>query len=579
MPVRKAQPRSRQRSHRPAPTVVVAVWVIPFAITVVLAFGGCPAERSSPPEPPAQPASITEPAPPPPPPPPVTCPQWGGDLSRNMVSDETGLPATFTIGEKDDSGGWKTPPVNVKWTARLGSQTCGTPTVAEGRVLVGTNNGAPRNPRLRGDRLVLMCFDADDGEFLWQLASPSPVYHGDFSSCGELGVCTSAAIDGNRAYHVTSRAHVVCTTLDPLGEALQPICTDQARYLAQQRERFSVGPEGIKVKRNPDPPVQLSPTDGNIVWLYDIMTGVGTWMQDAMSSSPLLIDDYLYVGTGNAEAADEATKPWPEGPSLIVLDKNTGELIARDRADIVRHVHHGQWSSPSSGVVNGRRLIFYGGGDGVCHAFDAQPKPGADGEPGTLETVWRCDANPPDLRQVPYLRSNGPSEIIATPVFHDDRVYVAIGQDPGHGLGAGCLTCIDATGSGDISETGVIWRYRDINRSVSTVSVADGLVYVADVEGTLHCVDAETGESIWTHYLGSDVWGSTLCADGKVYVGTQAGQLWVMKAGREKQILDTISLGSPMYATPVAACNTLYLATNRYLYAVSAAVASDDSVV
>jgi len=145
-----------------------------------------------------------------------------------MVSDETGLPSSFTIGVSDDSGGWETAPVNIKWTARLGSQTYGTPTVAGGRVLVGTNNGAPRNSRLSGDRQILMCFNADDGEFLWQLATPSPVYHGDFSICGDLGICTSAALDDDRAYVVTSRAHVVCTALDPLGEALQPIYAEEA---------------------------------------------------------------------------------------------------------------------------------------------------------------------------------------------------------------------------------------------------------------------------------------------------------------------------------------------------------------
>ena len=133
------------------------------------------------------------------------------------------------------------------------------------------------------------------------------------------------------------------------------------------------------------------------------------------------------------------------------------------------------------------------------------------------------------------------------------------------------LTCIDATGAGDISESGVVWRYTDINRSLSTVSVADGLVYVTDLPGTLHCVDAETGERVWTQELGSDVWGSTLCADGKVYVGTEAGQLWIMKAGREKEVYSTVSLGAPMYTTPVAANGTLYVATGRHLHAVAIA--------
>ena len=76
-------------------------------------------------------------------------PQWGQAWSRNMVSHEKGLPDSF-----DPANGR-----NVKWSARLGSQTHSTPIVAGGRVYIGTNNEEPRDPRQRGDRGVLMCFE------------------------------------------------------------------------------------------------------------------------------------------------------------------------------------------------------------------------------------------------------------------------------------------------------------------------------------------------------------------------------------------------------------------------------------
>ena len=93
----------------------------------------------------------------------------------------------------------------------------------------------------------------------------------------------------------------------------------------------------------------------------------------------------------------------------------------------------------------------------------------------------------------------GPSEIIATPVFHNNRVYVAVGQDPLHGRGRGMLNCIDATQTGDISRSGRVWSYDKLDRSLSTVSIADGLVYVADRPGRIHCLDAETGKCYWVH--------------------------------------------------------------------------------
>ena len=76
-----------------------------------------------------------------------------------------------------------------------------------------------------------------------------------------------------------------------------------------------------------------------------------------------------------------------------------------------------------------------------------------------------------DGKPIKYPAAEGPSEINATPVFWKNRVYVAIGQDPEHGEGVGILTCIDATKTGDITQTGKIWSYDKIHRSISTVSI------------------------------------------------------------------------------------------------------------
>ncbi len=88
-------------------------------------------------------------------------PMWGGTPDRNMVSDMTGLPADWDV----DTGR------NVKWMAELGSQTYGNPVVAEGVVLVGTNNESVKDPRQQGDMGILMAFREEDGEFLWQHAN------------------------------------------------------------------------------------------------------------------------------------------------------------------------------------------------------------------------------------------------------------------------------------------------------------------------------------------------------------------------------------------------------------------------
>ncbi len=82
---------------------------------------------------------------------------WGGDASRNMVSAAKDLPLEFELGDflgtSDDIDPETT--VNVRWVAKLGTQTYGNPVVAGGRVYVGTNNDSPRDARLTGDRSMM----------------------------------------------------------------------------------------------------------------------------------------------------------------------------------------------------------------------------------------------------------------------------------------------------------------------------------------------------------------------------------------------------------------------------------------
>src|SRR3982750_789368 len=88
--------------------------------------------------------------------------QWGEAGSRNMVSSETGLVDSVDVASGK----------GVKWRVPLGTQSYATPVVAGGRVYIGTNNDAPRDPKHTMDAGVLMCLDERDGSLLWQLVSP-----------------------------------------------------------------------------------------------------------------------------------------------------------------------------------------------------------------------------------------------------------------------------------------------------------------------------------------------------------------------------------------------------------------------
>jgi outer membrane protein assembly factor BamB len=492
-----------------------------------------------------------------------------------MASTEVGLPETFVPGEKkpDGSGIDLATTANVRWAAKLGNETYSSVAVADGRVFVGTNDASLKDPRYASTGGgLLMCLDERSGRLLWQL----PVLrlggmNGQFRKYAnlkhDLGICSSPTVDGNRVYVVTNRGEVLCLDVAGMSNGNHGEYHDEARYT-----------NGVD-----QPPVPLAPSDPDILWRFDTLSQIKTFPHDANCCSVLVVGDVVYVNTANGVGNDDT--PYPDEPSMIALDKYTGRRVGFDDVKIGRGVFHGQWSSPSLAEVGGKSLILFGGGDGKCYAFEALsalPK-----EPVALKCVWSCDCNPPEYRvqngkvvdywtgcldpDIGGVNKNdgtfvGPSEIIATPVFYKDRVYVTIGQDPEHGLGRGALVCIDPTKTGDISQTGVVWWYKDLQRSLCTVSVVDDLVYVADVEGTLHCVDANTGRPYWTHATKQQVWTSLLVADGKVYMGTRKC-LWTLAAGKEKKVLGQTRLGTPIWTPAVAANSTLFVASQKYLWA------------
>ena len=157
---------------------------------------------------------------------------------------------------------------------------------------------------------------------------------------------------------------------------------------------------------------------------------------------------------------------------------------------------------------------------------------------------------------------DGPSEVIGNPVFHAGRIYVAIGQSPIHGVGRGCLSCVDA-GTGR-----KVWASELVERTTATPAISEGLLYIPDYTGNLHCFDADTGQRYWVHPLGAKTWcASAFVADGKVYAGTEASILWVLKAGKELQMISRSRLKS-MPITPTAADGVLYLPLQNRLLAV-----------
>jgi outer membrane protein assembly factor BamB/HEAT repeat protein len=415
---------------------------------------------------------------------------------------------------------------NIVWSVELGNETYGRPVVAGDAVYVGTDNARHMNPDYQEHAGVLMAFRATDGAFLWQ----------DVASRVERGLrewllpsTTSVPyVEGDRLYYVTAECQL--RSLDTHG-------FDDGENHGPHRE------EVFKDKGAAD-----------IVWQLD-MPALGVFPHEACNSEVLPVGDLLMVSTSNGQNEGHMHVPSPRAPSLIAVDKRSGEVVWR-AIGAGEQVLHGQWSSPVAANVNGRTQVLFGGGDGWLRSYDA-----ASGH-----EVWRFDGNPKDARWLPRPGVLSRSSIIASPVFADGRVFVAMGQSPGHGTGPSLIHAISPNGQGDVTGSRLLWTSREVGRVVGTPIAKDGLLYVGDLGGTVHCLDAATGALVWKHETNAAIWGCLLLAGDRLYVGNEDGTMTVLRAGRRKQLLGQIAMDAPLYSPPALLGDALYLATANRLY-------------
>jgi outer membrane protein assembly factor BamB len=477
-------------------------------------------------------------------------PMFGRDGTRNAVSPEKDPPTSWYVEGKRRT--------NIKWEADLGNgANCSSPVVAGGLVWIGTNNARPRDDRFKEDAAVLMCFRESDGKFLWQYVSHR--LPGNVEDFDRASLNCSPLAEGDRLYFTTNRAEVVCLDIRPLRDG-----TGEPRRLwtLDMRQRFGV-----------------FPTAGSCM-------GIGFRCSIGVSYR-----ERLYVSTGNGVGEDNRTAPFPEAPSLLCLNRDTGEVHWSDNSP-GKDILYSQWSSPLVVEVRGRAQVIAAQGDGWVRSFDAM----------TGALLWKFDTNP--KAAVWKLGGRGTRNYLpATPVYHDGRVYIGTGRAEMDGSGVGHLWCIDPARTptnkdrdlspvgdnfdarADINKnSGLVWHYggefdkkqengRDFvfARTMSNVAVWDGLLIAPDASGYVHCLDARTGEPYWVHDAKDEIIGLPLIVDGKVYVPTTSGTTVVLALAREKKVLAENEIPDAIRASPVFANGVLYLASDAKLYAIRAA--------
>ena len=154
---------------------------------------------------------------------------------------------------------------------------------------------------------VVLCLDETTGKRLWQLVVPERDFpKGIYMTQQKWGICSSPTVDGDRVYVVTNGDDVLCLDAQGLANGNDGPFKDEAQFMSWPEE----------------PPVELLPTDADILWRFDIPGELSVAPHDVASCSVLIHGDVLYTSTSNGVGiAHHEGAVNPDAPSFIALDK------------------------------------------------------------------------------------------------------------------------------------------------------------------------------------------------------------------------------------------------------------------
>lgn len=262
------------------------------------------------------------------------------------------------------------------------------------------------------------------------------------------------------------------------------------------------------------------------------LAGQVIWRQTELAYSPvhgnggspiLFADKLIFSCDGGSD------------PFIVALDKATGAVKWR----VPRPTPAAKtfsFSTPLIIEVKGRPQLITPG-SGMVNALD----------PVNGRELWRANYG------------EGYS-VVPRPVFGHGMIFIGTGYDRPWAYG------IKVDGTGDVTDTHVAWKTsRGAPNTPSMVLVGDELFFVAD-NGVASCVDARTGELHWNERLGGDMSASPVHANGRIYFTNERGRTFVVKAGKQFELLADNDLGERTFASPAASGPSLFIRTENHLY-------------
>ena len=279
----------------------------------------------------------------------------------------------------------------------------------------------------------------------------------------------------------------------------------------------------------------ISTENGSVVWKQ---TGLKCKQVHAAASSPIIYKNLIIL---HFESTDDRF--------IAALDKSNGKLIWRSDRPEEPYIPLPKFGKPAFITpiiinVKGRDMLI-SNGSAICQAFD----------PGTGQEIWRV--------------VDGAETTIAMPFTENGVLYWYTGFNVGDdGKTYTDLLAVNPDGAGDITRTNIIWNKKDEtsdNQMLSPV-IKEGLIYTVTTRNNMMCIDAATGEELWSKRVNSHYNSSPLFINGNIWFFSVKGEVLVLKAGRQYEVVSNNQMDSGIWATPAVLRNSMIMRTEKFLY-------------
>jgi len=278
--------------------------------------------------------------------------------------------------------------------------------------------------------------------------------------------------------------------------------------------------------------IYVSFLDGNdaFVAAYDF-SGNKIWEQrpgkfsspHGYSCSPVLYNDKVIIN-GNSL-----------GDSFIAaLSKTDGHILWKIPQDKPSH----SFSTPIFREMAGKMQMIFGGNKQIT------------------------SYNPEDGSRYWYI--NGPSEdFCSTPVYNEKSGLVLISSAWPQRV----LMAINPDGSGDVTESKVVWQTKEGAYYVPSPVCTDDYLFSTMTNGKVYCIEIATGKILWSETLGKQ-YSSPVLAGGLVYMPNDDGVITVIKPGPTFEVVAKNQIGERMNASPAISNGKIYLRGDKHLFCV-----------